>query len=144
MQNDNIVSQQTDKSSNVGRQIAFGLITASWGVTFYKNEFHSEILPLISMITLIIYFALDLCQYYRTALRYRRVMNDYNLAKLDIETSDLIDNEKRERIKFCEKNLETERYKIVRFSFLIFKLKFWLLPIPVILLITHIFLTILN
>ncbi|WP_291860622.1 hypothetical protein [Marinilabilia sp.] len=139
MEKDNIVSTQSDKSSNVGRQIAFGLIGVSWTLTQNGDGFNMTLFPALSLLFLVIFFSIDLIQYYVTAINYRATINDFNIAKIYIENSPKLDrDEKNAKFAFIQENFDTKRYKIIRFSFLLFNIKFWVLPIPVVLLLIHI------
>jgi hypothetical protein len=120
MNESDILLKQSDKSSTVGRQIAFGISAAVWGVSLKYNIHNSQLeyLILTNLITLAIYFFVDLNQYFLTTIRYRRIVNDY------LRTTKIKDE--------YDLNFNKLYDKMIDFSYFLFKTKFVILFIAVI------------
>jgi len=123
-----VVFKQSEYSSNVGRQISFALIAVAWALSYSNGHVNLNFFLGLTIVILVIYFSVDLSQYFFTTIKFRNKQIDYNIAKA---MNDKIDYEK------LEKTYLVEKAKIITFSFRMFKIKFYLLPIALISLLIH-------
>lgn len=114
---------QTDKASSVARQIVFALAAVSWGSLYNEGEVksHSPIF-MICVIFVIIYFVIDMLQYYISARMLRQLEYNYLIAKV---TNNNLEN--------INKKYAAKRIEIEKLSYKFFTLKIMIIPVLVIL-----------
>jgi hypothetical protein len=128
MDTEDVIFNQSEQSSTVGRQIAFGLIAVAWAISYNDKNFYFDFYPCISILILVIYFSIDLIQYFFTTVKYRRIHIDYKIAKV---------LEKDRPTNNLDQHYNIEKAKIIEFSYRMFKIKFYLLPFSVIALLIY-------
>ncbi|MDR1698301.1 MAG: hypothetical protein LBR75_00540 [Prevotellaceae bacterium] len=94
----------TQDCSNICRQIAFALTAVAWAIIFkgddYKNNDWNVIYIKYVLIALVVYFLIDVCQYFLVAVRYRKHYRktDAALQYFSIKEIEDIEAKGREKI----------------------------------------------
>ena len=118
------IKQQSEISSNTGRQIGFGLFAGTWALSYYEGDVHFDILLAASFLVVIVYFAIDFYQYFKTTIDLRKAKVNYENAVCKIEKRQI----PRYELEGVQVRLKDKVKYINKRSFLLFKAKFYVLP----------------
>lgn len=122
MKGENITSSLSGKCSTVCRQIVFALGALSWGIT-YPNILDKSLnlFPVLAIIFVILYFFIDILQYFYSYLKMRELF--FLLNKINNHP----DYSKNDRFRM-RKFYEIKRIKIEKNAFYLFLIKILILP----------------
>lgn len=95
-----IYSEQTQKTSDICRQIVFALLAVVWAFIFQETkqvQGVNEQIILVALFSLIAYLVIDIIQYFISALLFRKQFNDVKSVYSNLESNDLDGNKISER-----------------------------------------------
>jgi hypothetical protein len=122
-----LILKKSENSSNVGRQICFALLAVTWALIYDQHSFRFHILLGLSALILLLYLFIDLMQYYYAAMRLKQMFYKIQLENDESKKNGLI-------IEY-----KTEKWKLSKFVNALFSLKFIMLGLSLLLLLSYIF-----
>lgn len=129
MKSEDIISTQSSTCSSVCRQIVFVLGALSWSIVYSDWESKSlQILPIVVIILVMLYFSVDIMQYLYSYIKTRTLIYILDKAKYHPDYSE------KDRIKMHEYYLR-KRLRVEQITFYIFIIKISFLPFIAIFLI---------
>lgn len=116
----NLFTKQTDKASSIARQIVFALAAVSWGSLYDKGSIQTRsTIFIICMILVVLYFIVDVLQYYLSARKLRKLEYNYMAAK---------GAQNKYIIGKVNKKYVSKRIEIEHFSYRLFTMKMLIIP----------------
>lgn len=125
-----IITEQSAKCSNIGREIGFGLTAVTWAFFFSDKQFSSSFLLITALILGILYFFIDFTQYYFMLIKYKQLYINTQVAFS--RKNNIIDDGVIERALLATKS------EINKTGFRFFFIKFPLLLLSFIFLLIYI------
>lgn len=131
MENNDSIFRYSNIASGIGRQIVFAFIIIAWGILYNSKEqiIHFHLLPIIAVLTSMVYLGLDLLQYFIASLSLRKLYQDYIYGMIYAQN----ENEKKE----VDKQKYINSLKIEKGIFKYYIAKFAVLAINLLIIITH-------
>lgn len=121
-----LILKKSESSSNVGRQISFALLAVTWALIYDEHSFKFNILLGLCALILLLYLLIDLMQYFYAAMRLKHMFYRIQIEKDESQKQELI-------IEY-----KTNKWKLSKFVNALFSLKFIMLGLSMVLLLSYI------